>query len=212
MLIFGAKGLAKEVLEVSLEKESRIDIVFYDDISTDLPDRLYNEFRILRTLDQARAYLENEDLRFVLGLGGPMLRQAIFDKFVSIGGTPYSLISLTSRIGSFGVVIDEGVNVMLNSVITNDVKIGKGALINQIASIGHDVEIGEFVEVCPGVAISGHCKIGKLSFLGTNCTILPNVKIGVGVIVGAGSVINRDIPDGCTVVGVPGKIIKTNNY
>lgn len=212
MLIFGAKGLAKEVLEVSLEKESRKDIVFYDDISTDLPDRLYNEFRILRTLDQARAYLENEDLRFVLGLGGPMLRQAIFDKFVSIGGTAYSLISSTSRIGSFGVVIDEGVNVMLNSVITNDVKIGKGALINQIASIGHDVEIGEFVEVCPGVAISGHCKIGKLSFLGTNCTILPNVKIGVGVIVGAGSVINRDIPDGCTVVGVPGKIIKTNNY
>ncbi len=212
MLIFGAKGLAKEVLEVSLEKESRKDIVFYDDISTDLPDRLYNEFRILRTLDQARAYLENEDLRFVLGLGGPMLRQAIFDKFVSIGGAPYSLISSTSRIGSFGVVIDEGVNVMLNSVITNDVKIGKGALINQIASIGHDVEIGEFVEVCPGVAISGHCKIGKLSFLGTNCTILPNVKIGERVIVGAGSVINRDIPDGCTVVGVPGKIIKTNNY
>lgn len=212
MLIFGAKGLAKEVLEVSLEKESRKDIVFYDDISTDLPDRLYNEFRILRTLDQARIYLENEDQRFVLGLGGPMLRQAIFDKFVSIGGTAYSLISSTSRIGSFGVVIDEGVNVMLNSVITNDVKIGKGALINQIASIGHDVEIGEFVEVCPGVAISGHCKIGKFSFLGTNCTILPNVKIGEGVIVGAGSVINRDIPDGCTVVGVPGKIIKTNNY
>ena len=212
MLIFGAKGLAKEVLEVSLEKESRKDIVFYDDISTDLPDRLYNEFRILRTLDQARTYLENEDQRFVLGLGGPMLRQAIFDKFVGIGGIPYTLISSTSRIGSFGVVIDEGVNVMLNSVITNDVKIEKGALINQIASIGHDVEIGEFVEVCPGVAISGHCKIGKLSFLGTNCTILPNVKIGERVIVGAGSVINRDIPDGCTVVGVPGKIIKTNNY
>ncbi|WP_156308024.1 acetyltransferase [Sphingobacterium endophyticum] len=212
MLIFGAKGFAKEVLEVSLEKESRKDIVFYDDISSDLPDRLYNEFRILRTLDQARAYLDKEDKRFVLGLGGPMLRYSSFDKFVGIGGNPYSLISSTSRIGSFGVVIEEGVNVMLNAVITNDVKIGKGVLINQIASIGHDVEIGEFVEVCPGVAIAGHCSIGKFSFLGTNSTILPNVKIGERVIVGAGSVINRDIPDGCTVVGVPGKIIKTNNY
>ena len=210
MIIFGAKGFAKEVLEVCLEKEDRDNIVFYDDVSTDLPDKLYNEFKIMRTLKEVEEYFREVDNRFVLGLGGPALREMAWKKFTSIGGQPSSMISSTSRIGSFGVELGEGVNVMLNSVITNDVRIGKGVLINQISSIGHDVDIEDFVEVCPGVVISGRTKIGEFTFLGSNCTILPNISVGSNVIVGAGSVINRDIPNGCTVVGVPGKIIKTN--
>jgi len=211
MLIFGAKGLAKEVLEVCLEKENKSDIVFFDDISSDLPNKLYNEFEILRNLEEATDYFKKIDNRFVLGLGGPFLRSFAYQKFINIGGIPYSIISSTSKIGSFGVEIGVASNIMLNSVITNDVKLGKGVLVNQMASIGHDVLIDDFVEVCPGSAISGNCRIGELTFLGTNCTILPNITVGRGVVVGAGSVINRDIPDGCTVVGVPGKIIKENN-
>jgi len=210
MIIFGAKGFAKEVLEVCLEKEDRDNIVFYDDVSTDLPDKLYNEFKIMRTLKEVEEYFREVDNRFVLGLGGPALREMAWKKFTSIGGQPSSMISSSSRIGSFGIELGEGVNVMLNSVITNDVRVGKGVLINQISSIGHDVDIEDFVEVCPGVVISGRTKIGEFTFLGSNCTILPNISVGSNVIVGAGSVINRDIPNGCTVVGVPGKIIKTN--
>lgn len=210
MIIFGAKGFAKEVLEVCLEKEDRDNIVFYDDVSTDLPDKLYNEFKIMRTLKEVEEYFRKVDNRFVLGLGGPALREMAWKKFTSIGGQPSSMISSSSRIGSFGIELGEGVNVMLNSVITNDVRVGKGVLINQISSIGHDVDIEDFVEVCPGVVISGRTKIGEFTFLGSNCTILPNISVGSNVIVGAGSVINRDIPNGCTVVGVPGKIIKTN--
>jgi len=212
MIIFGAKGLAKELLEVCLENENKKDVVFYDDISSDLPEKLYNEFTILRSLEEVKNYFKEIDNRFVIGIGGPVLREFAYKKFIDAGGIPISVISESSHIGSFGVEIKEAVNVMINAVITNDVKIGKGVLVNQQTSIGHDVLIDDFAEVCPGTSISGHCKIGRLTFLGTNSTILPNVKIGDHVIVGAGSVINKDIPDGCTVVGVPGKIIKTNNY
>ncbi|WP_348636746.1 hypothetical protein [Flavobacterium anhuiense] len=37
---------------------------------------------------------------------------------------------------------------------------------------------------------------------------MPKVKIGKNVIVGAGSVVTKDIPDNCLVVGVPARIIK----
>ncbi len=211
MLIFGAKGLAKEVLEVCLESFERKEIVFYDDISSDLPVKLYNEFKILRSKEEAGKYFKDIDARFILGIGGPELRGMVYRNFEELGGQAFTLISNTSRVGSFGVQMGKGVNVMLNSVITNDVIIGDGVLVNQMVSIGHDVNISDFVEVCPGVAVSGHCKIGSYSFLGTNCTILPNISIGHHVVVGAGSVINKNIPDGCTVVGVPGKIIKTMN-
>ena len=40
-------------------------------------------------------------------------------------------------------------------------------------------------------------------FIGSNTTILPNIRIGSNVIIGAGSVVTKDIPDNSVVVGVP---------
>jgi virginiamycin A acetyltransferase len=50
--------------------------------------------------------------------------------------------------------------------------------------------------------------IGNDVWIGCNVTILPSVKIGNGIIVGAGSLINKDIPDYAVVAGVPAKIIR----
>lgn len=50
--------------------------------------------------------------------------------------------------------------------------------------------------------------IGEKSIIGQSAIILPGVKIGKSVIVGAGSVVSKDIPDNCIVAGNPAKIIK----
>jgi len=55
---------------------------------------------------------------------------------------------------------------------------------------------------------------GKLPTLGnnvklyTNCTVLGDITIGDNVIVGAGAVVVKSIPDNCVVVGNPARIIK----
>lgn len=55
---------------------------------------------------------------------------------------------------------------------------------------------------------SGCIEVGDNCYFGTGCTILGPVKIGNNVIVGAGAVVTKDIPDNCTVAGVPAKIVK----
>lgn len=50
--------------------------------------------------------------------------------------------------------------------------------------------------------------IGDKSIIGQSAIILPGVKVGKSCIVGAGSVVSRDIPDNCIVAGNPAKIIK----
>lgn len=50
--------------------------------------------------------------------------------------------------------------------------------------------------------------IGSDVWIGNRVIILPGVKIGNGVIIGAGSVVTKDIPDFAVVGGVPAKIIK----
>ena len=53
----------------------------------------------------------------------------------------------------------------------------------------------------------GCIEIGNDVFVGTNSTILYDVKIGSNVIIGAGTLVNRDIPDNSVVVGVPARVI-----
>jgi len=51
--------------------------------------------------------------------------------------------------------------------------------------------------------------IGKNCFIGVGATILPGVKIGDEVIIGASSVVTKDIPSNSVAVGNPAKVIKT---
>ena len=55
---------------------------------------------------------------------------------------------------------------------------------------------------------SGCIEVGDNCYFGTGCTILGPVKIGNNVIVGAGAVVTKDIPDNCTVAGVLARIVK----
>ena len=51
-------------------------------------------------------------------------------------------------------------------------------------------------------------RIGNDVWLGANVTILPGVTIGDNVIVGAGAVVTKDIPDNSLAVGVPARVVK----
>lgn len=55
----------------------------------------------------------------------------------------------------------------------------------------------------------GHIKIGNNVFIGANTTILPGVTIGDSAVVGAGSVVTHDVPEGVVVAGVPARQIGT---
>jgi serine O-acetyltransferase len=52
-----------------------------------------------------------------------------------------------------------------------------------------------------------HPTIGDRVFVGAGAKILGNITVGSDVRIGAGSVVLKDIPDRCTVVGIPGRIV-----
>jgi sugar O-acyltransferase (sialic acid O-acetyltransferase NeuD family) len=208
MLIVGAKGFAKEVLEVLHQLNQIENLVFFDDVNQDAPDLLFNQFPVLKTIEEVSNYFNATDNRFTLGIGNPVLRKKLYDKFSSLGGVFTSTISPLASVGCYGNHIGIGTNIMTGTVITSDVHIEKGTLINLNCTIGHDSVIGQFVELSPGVHISGNCNVGDYAVLGTNATILPKLTIGKNVIIGAGSVVTKNIPDNCVAVGTPAKIIK----
>lgn len=54
-------------------------------------------------------------------------------------------------------------------------------------------------------------RIGRSSFVGVHCVILPGVSIGERAIVGAGSVVTRDVPPAVTVAGTPARLISRSH-
>ncbi|MDO4541392.1 MAG: serine O-acetyltransferase [Bacillota bacterium] len=81
--------------------------------------------------------------------------------------------------------------------------------------IGETTEIGENVTLYKGVVLGGtgkedgkrHPTIGHNVVVSSNAIVLGSITIGNNVKIGAGSVVLNDVPDNCTVVGVPGRIV-----
>lgn len=70
-----------------------------------------------------------------------------------------------------------------------------------------------FSRIAPFVpSAHGPITIEDDAWLGTGCIIFPNIRIGQGAVVGAGSVVTRDVPPFTIVAGVPAKPIKKINY
>jgi acetyltransferase-like isoleucine patch superfamily enzyme len=74
-----------------------------------------------------------------------------------------------------------------------------------ILTADHDIQSPEFTGRERPVTI------GDYAFLGTRCTILPGVTIGRGAVVGAGSLVTRDVPDYAIVAGIPARVIGERN-
>ena len=86
--------------------------------------------------------------------------------------------------------------------IGNDVMIGPGTCIitvnHPLSPKGRRNHLG----------IAKPVNIGNDVWIGANCTILPGVTIGNNVVVAAGAVVTKDVPDNCVVGGVPAKKIR----
>ncbi|RDY27541.1 serine O-acetyltransferase [Romboutsia weinsteinii] len=100
-------------------------------------------------------------------------------------------------------------------------KIGEGILIDHGMGvvIGETTEIGNRITIYQGTTLGGtgkdvgkrHPTIGDDVMIGSGAKILGPIKIGNDVKIGANTVVLRDIPDGSTVVGIPGRIVRNNN-
>lgn len=81
----------------------------------------------------------------------------------------------------------------------------KGIFIGSFSTITKDVMILAH-DASRGIKLNTY--IGNRCFIGVRSIILPGISIGDEVIVGAGSVVTKDVPSNCIVAGNPARIIK----
>lgn len=85
------------------------------------------------------------------------------------------------------------------------ISVGENCILTNCRILTHDASTYSFLSRSK----IGLVNIGNNVFIGVNAVILPNVTIGDDVVVGAGSIVTRDIPNNSVVAGNPAKIICT---
>lgn len=158
--------------------------------------------------DLARLHDEMHVSHAFVALGNGQLREKVAHKAKAAG---YELVNIISKdaVISGHARIGSGTVIMPGAVVNADVEIGEGCIINTNASVDHECRIGDYTHVAPGCALSGKTQIGRQCMLGTGCRVIDGINVGDHTIIGAGTVVIGSIAGNCTVVGVPGKMIKS---
>ena len=112
------------------------------------------------------------------------------------------------------VLLEEGCSIWYGAVVRGDVEsiaIGKYSNVQDGAILhgdrGEPTVLEDYVTIGHRAVIhSAYIETGCL--IGIGATVLDGVRVGKGSIVGAGSVVTKDVPERSLVVGIPGRIVK----
>ena len=190
MILYGASGHAKVIIDILEANGEKIDFIVDD--NPELTDLLGYEVR--------RNTGEYDET--IISIGSGEIRKKVAES-IKVGR--YLTAVHPSAVVSPRATLGDGTVVMQGAIVQSCANVGEHCIVNTGASVDHDCEIGDFVHVAPHATVLGGVKVGDGSWIGAGAVVKQYIIIGKNCMIGAGAVVLRDVPDGATVVGVPGR-------
>lgn len=204
LVIIGAGGHGRVVLELA-RATGLYDVVGFVD-----PGPQAEPIMGLPVLgsDEILPRLRSEGLQHAfVALGNNRARERVGLQLESLGFERPALVHPSAFI-SPSAVLEKGALVMARAVLGTQAVLEEGAILNTGAVADHDNRLATNCHVAPGCALAGFVSIGTRSLIGVGTSVRPQIRVGNDAIVGAGSAVVCDVPDGAVVVGVPARIRK----
>lgn len=208
-VIIGAGNYSNVLYNYMLAQNEQVEIVgFVDDNKTLHGTEILGK----PVLGSAQLLYELRKTHQVEGVYCPIGNNAVRVKFLKLANElGYQLPNFIHQSSVVGpnVNMGKGIYIMPGTVIMPNATLSNYCMISMCISIGHDTFFEEGVFVANGCNIGGNIHFKKDTFVGMGATIISGVKmIGEKCVIGAGTVIIKDVPDFSVIVGNPGKVIK----
>lgn len=144
----------------------------------------------------------------VMGLASPSVRAILHEELTQNPCVSFPVMVHPLAYVEPSAVLSEGVVVSPFCFVAVDSFLGTCVFLNAAAQVGHDTRLGDFCSVMPSCNISGNVTIGPRTLIGVGAKILQGLSVGSDATVGIGSVVLSDVPDACTVMGYPARVVK----
>lgn len=201
-LVFGGGGHAKVVIDALLASGCEI-LGCYDDNPALLGLEIVRGVPVVGGSSSMLADWR-KGRKVIVAIGENRLRR----RLSSLWEVEFGVASAPSVVLGSGVKIGAGTMLLPSATLNIDTFIGNHAILNTSCSVDHDCRIGDYAHIAPGCALGGAVTVGEGAFLGVGARVIPGIRIGRWSVVGAGAVVTKDLPDNCTAVGVPAKVIR----
>jgi UDP-perosamine 4-acetyltransferase len=145
---------------------------------------------------------------YVVAIGNNAVRVSISKEIVKKGGVIPCLIHPKAEISKYAHI---GTACIIHALtyIWTEAEIGDFSIISPNVVIAHHTIVGEGSRISTGCSIGAGINIAERVFIGMGSTVMTGVKkIGHDTIVGAGSVVIKDIEEESVAAGVPAKFIR----
>lgn len=205
IVIIGAGGFGREVawlIEDINKVNKEWNMIGFVDDNESIQGKEINGYKVIGNIE----WLKNQKLNVVSAIGNPLVKKQTIEKLKDSENS-YPVLIHPSVILSEQVNIGEGSIICAGTIMTVNIEIGKHVILNLDCTIGHDATIGDYTTILPSVNVSGSTSIGKCVNIGTSTAIIQGVSIVENSVLGAGTVVVKDINEEGTYVGVPARRI-----
>ena len=146
----------------------------------------------------------------LVAIGDNAQRQAMTERLqAQISDAVFPILVDPTAVVAAGAQLAPGVVVMPQAHVGAGCLLETGSLLNTQASLDHDCSLGAFASLAPGSMTGGRVRIGDRSFLGLGAKVIHCVTIGRDTVVGAGSLVLKDLPNCSVAYGSPARLIRS---
>ncbi|MBN1902431.1 acetyltransferase [Candidatus Sumerlaeota bacterium] len=207
ILVIGAGGHARVIIDCLLESENwQIGAIERKD--SDKKEIM--GCPVVGSDEDIPSLFKQGFIHAVIGVGSvgdTTIRRRIYTDLKKIGFKmpviihPRAIVSKHSRIG-------EGTVVFPGAIVNPGSRIGCNCIVNSGAIVEHDCVLGDFAHTAPGSRLAGTVTICNDVHVGIGAIVREKITIGEHSLIGAGTVVVKDVEPYSLMIGVPARLLK----
>ena len=171
----------------------------------------FNKIPVIGTSNDVSKYLNDENILFFIAYVGMQNEQEVYNKITNLKIPSHrfaSLIHPTAIIPKGFCKIGNGVLMAPLVQLSPDTTISDNCILLPNSFVGHDSFLDRFAHTATNSVIGANVHIGKGVHVGSNATIREKLNIGDFSLVGAGSVVLKNVDKNSIVIGNPAKELR----
>lgn len=209
VLVVGAGGHARVVLDILGQLSHEVVGIIDDDLSKS--GKSVGGYSVIGTTQGLAGLLKKADATgAIVAIGDNDSRLRVASNLAQLGYEFITAVHPAAVVGS-RVKVGAGSVVMAGAVVNCDTHVGDHVVINTGATVDHDCWVSDGCHISPGAHLAGGVHLANRVHIGIGASIVPNVAVGEASVVGAGSVVLRDIPARERWVGNPARRPESGN-